>query len=167
MRNFKMNYAEKNQAFTSGINFRLLISLLTFLVLFSVQVVAQNAVEETLAKVTQINELALNSVTDNEIEILGCQWCTPSSNCLQLNSWISGSGECDFYAKVTNLTNARITYKLCVQKLNGDWDCGMEEIGPYKTSASVYYCNVGKKPYYRIWAAYGELFNTGCDFPKP
>jgi hypothetical protein len=52
-------------------------------------------------------------------------------------------------------------------KSNRDWDCGMEEIGPYKTSAAVYYCSVGKSPYYRIWAAYGELFNTGCEFPKP
>jgi hypothetical protein len=167
MKNFKMNCAKKNPAFNGGINFRMLISLLIFLGLFSIQVVAQNSVEETSTTTLQMNELAFNGVTDNEIEILGCQWCSPSSNCLSVKSWISGSDDCDFHTKVTNLTSATITYKLCVQKLNGDWDCGMEEIGPFKTSAAVYYCNVGKSPYYRIWAAYGEVFNTGCDFPRP
>jgi hypothetical protein len=144
----------------------LTVSLSVILTFCSLSVSAQNITTLSSESISETNELAFNAVTDVEIEILGCDWCH-LTNCVSVKSALKNSEDCGYYAKVTNNTSARITFKLCVQKLNGEWDCGMDELKGGQTSSSTYYCNVGNGPRTKIWAAYGELFNTGCEFPRP
>ena len=71
-----------------------------------------------------------------------------------------------YHSEVTNTTNTIVTYKLCVLRTDGIWDCITDNIKPFGTDKS-YFTTAAKSGQYKLYAAYGDWVNQTCNFPNP
>lgn len=128
---------------------------------------SQNETSITSQKINkkEIDIIENNVVIENKTKL--CKWCTSLSECIDVKLWHgTNEGKCDNFSKIINKTNLIITYKICVLKEDGTWDCKIDEI---KENEKVinYHCDSKKDFQYKIWVAYNEILNQACEFPNP
>lgn len=128
-----------------------------------------NGKTETFSKSASSNQYAaINEITTTVNETNPCKWCTTSNTCVEVKTWYGTvEGSCENYSKVINKTNKTLTYKLCIQRADGTWDCTTEELKPNAEGPTNYHCNISSGFKNKIWVAYGEFMNQSCKFPAP